>query len=65
MKIFSDLPAHSSGNLYHYPDFSPRTHGLKFSNELYHNISRKLSWEAVFRIRLSQGYNQLDSYGNI
>jgi hypothetical protein len=38
---------------------------LKFSNELYHNLSRKNAWEAVFRIRLSQGFNQIDSYGNI
>lgn len=38
---------------------------MKFSNELYHNLTRKIAWEAVFRIRLSQGWNQLESYGNI
>ena len=38
---------------------------MKFSNELYHNLSRKNAWEADFRIRLSQGFNQIDSYGNI
>ena len=38
---------------------------MKFSNELYHNLTRKHAWEAVFRIRLSQGFTQLESYGNI
>jgi protein transport protein SEC24 len=51
--------------LYHYPEFSPATSGLKFSNELYHNMSRKHAWEAVFRIRLSHGFNQTASYGNM
>ena len=39
--------------------------GLKFSNELFHNLTRPLAWESVFRIRLSQGFNQIDSFGNI
>jgi len=65
LRTFSDVAGHSSGNLYHYPEFNARSHGLKFSNELYHNLSRKLAWEAVFRIRLSHGYQQTTSYGNI
>ena len=28
-------------------------------------MTRKIAWEAVFRIRLSHGFNQLESYGNI
>ena len=28
-------------------------------------MTRKIAWEAVFRIRLSQGWNQLESFGNI
>lgn len=28
-------------------------------------MTRKNAWEAVFRIRLSQGYQQLESFGNI
>jgi len=40
-------------------------HGLKLSNELYTNLTRKHSWEAVFRIRLSQGFNQIEGLGNI
>lgn len=65
IKTFSDISAHSSGNMYHYPEFSARAHGLKFTNELYHNLTRKLAWEAVFRIRLSHGFTQLESFGNI
>lgn len=65
MKTFSDISARSSGNFYYYPEFSDRESGLKFSNELYHNLTRKIAWEAVFRIRLSAGYNQIESYGNI
>lgn len=56
VKIFSDICAHSSGNMYYYPEYSYRTHNLKFTNELYHNLTRKIAWEAVFRIRLSNGY---------
>lgn len=65
LKTFADISAHSSGNLYHYPEFTPATSGLKFSNELYHNLTRKHAWEAVFRIRLSHGFNQTASYGNM
>jgi hypothetical protein len=65
VKTFSDIVAHSSGNMYYYPEFSSRTHGLKFTNELYHNLTRKIAWEAVFRIRLSHGFNQVESFGNI
>lgn len=65
IKTFSDISAHSSGNMYHYPEFNARTHSLKFTNELYHNLTRKLAWEAVFRIRLSHGFTQLESFGNI
>jgi protein transport protein SEC24 len=38
---------------------------MKFSNELYHCLTRRVAWEAVFRIRTSTGFNQIASYGNI
>ena len=56
---------HSNGNLYYYPEFNARTQGLKFSNELYHNLTRKIAWESVFRIRLSSGFTQLECFGNV
>jgi len=53
IKTFSDISQRSNGSIYYYPEFNVRTNGTKFSNELYHNLSRKCAWEAVFRIRLS------------
>lgn len=41
LHTFADLARKSSGNLYYYPEFNARTLGLKFSNELYHNLTRK------------------------
>jgi hypothetical protein len=53
------LAKKSSGNLYYYPEFNARSNGLKFTNELYHSLTRKIAWEAVFRIRVSFGFNQV------
>jgi hypothetical protein len=57
IKTFSDISARSSGNVYYYPEYDQRKSSLKFSNELYHNLTRKMAWEAVFRVRLSHGFN--------
>mmetsp|Transcript_46099 Transcript_46099/g.33891 ORF Transcript_46099/g.33891 Transcript_46099/m.33891 type:complete len:87 (+) Transcript_46099:1409-1669(+) len=38
---------------------------MKFTNELYHSLTRRQAWEGVFRIRTSFGFNQVSSYGNI
>jgi protein transport protein SEC24 len=65
LQTFADISRKSSGNLYYYQEFSTRTQGLKFSNELYHNLVRRTSWEGVFRIRVSAGFNQIRSFGNI
>ena len=61
----SDLAKRSSGALYYYPEYSARSLAMKFSNELYHCLTRKMAWESVFRIRTSTGFSQLASYGNI
>ena len=58
LQTFADLARKSSGNLYYYQEYSTRTLGLKFSNELYHDLVRKTAWEGVFRIRTSAGFNQ-------
>ena len=55
-KTFSDICSKSSGNYYHYAEFNQNSDGLKFSNELYQNLSRNIAWESVFRIRLSYGF---------
>ena len=51
--------------MYYYPEFDTQQAGLKFSNDLYHSLTRKHAWEAVFRIRLSHGYQQTEQYGNM
>ena len=37
---------------------------MKFTNELYHCLTRKQAWESVFRIRTSAGFKQVATYGN-
>jgi len=65
LSTFADLAKKSSGNLYYYQEFNARVNGMKFTNELYHSLTRRVAWEGVFRIRVSFGFNQLASYGNI
>jgi protein transport protein SEC24 len=65
LATLADLPRKSSGNLYYYPEYNSRTLAMKFSNELYHALTRKNAWEAVFRIRCSNGFVQVASYGNV
>jgi len=62
---FADLAKYSCGNLYFYPDFNAKNHSFKFSNELYHCLTRRTAWEAVFRIRISTGFRQIGTYGNV
>ena len=65
VKTFSDISKQSSGNVYYYPEYDARKNCLKLQNELYHNLTRNIAWEAVFRIRLSHGFNQTETHGNI
>lgn len=57
MATFSELSKKSNGNFFFYPEYSQYQHGMKFTNELYMNITRSNAWEAVFRIRTSLGFN--------
>lgn len=63
LATFADLARKSSGNLYYYPEFDARSNGMKFTNELYHCLTRKMAWEGVFRIRVSC-ISRDTSYGN-
>jgi protein transport protein SEC24 len=65
LQTFADLARKSSGSLYYYPGFNARTNSLKFSNELYHNLTRNTAWEAVFRVRVSNGYHHIAQMGNL
>lgn len=63
-QTMSDLARYSSGNFYYYPEYEYYQSGLKFTNELYNNLTRDCAWEAVFRVRTSTGFNQIGTYGN-
>lgn len=52
----SDLARKSNGSLFFYQDFNQYTDGMKFTNELYNALTRANAWEAVFRIRTSNGF---------
>jgi len=38
---------------------------LKFQNELYHVLTRQTAWEGVFRVRVSNGWREVISMGNL
>ena len=44
------LCKHTTGSVYHYPDFSDVTMGERLSRELQHNLTREQGWEAVMRV---------------
>lgn len=62
---FADMARQSCGSLYFYSEFDVYQHSMKFTNELYTNLTRANAWESVFRIRTSAGFNQIGSYGNM
>ena len=64
LQTLADLARFSNGSLFYYPDYEYYQSGLKFTNELYNNLTRNCAWEAVFRIRTSAGFNQTGTYGN-
>lgn len=49
------LCKHTTGSVYHYPEFSDVTMGERLSRELQHNLTREQGWEAVMRVRVSRG----------
>ena len=64
LTTMSDLAKFSNGNLHYYPEYDYYVTGLRFTNELYTSLTRSCAWEAVFRIRTSAGFNQIQSLGN-
>jgi hypothetical protein len=41
IQTFSDLAKKTSGSLFFYPEFNVYTQAMKFTNELYHALTRK------------------------
>ena len=38
---------------------------MQMTNDLYRALTREMAWEAVGRIRVSTGFKQISSFGNI
>jgi len=56
LATFGELASKSSGTLHFYPEFNVMTGAMKFTNELYHCLTRRNAWEAVFRVRTTLGF---------
>lgn len=54
----------SAGQLHYYPTFMEGRQREKFANELSHCLTREQGWEAVMRVRCSQGMRLSNFYGN-
>jgi protein transport protein SEC24 len=60
----SSLSKNTGGEFYYYPNFNEQLDAQKFRSELSHNLTRQTAWEAVMRIRVSQGLKITKFYGN-
>jgi len=59
------LAKQTGGDLYFYPQFHIQHQGLKLKSELMHTLTRNTSWEAVMRIRVSQGWKINKFFGHL
>lgn len=55
---------YSAGQVFYYPKFNTVKDGEKFSCELSHCLTRETGWEAVMRVRATQGMRLSNFYGN-
>jgi hypothetical protein len=53
-----------SGGLWFYQEFDVYQHAMKFTNDLYHCITRLKAWDASFKVRTSLGFKQVQVFGN-
>jgi len=60
----SNLPKFTGGSTYYYPAYDSRRDGPKFSNELQRALSQEMAWEAVARIRITNGMRFTNFFGN-
>ncbi|CAG8441458.1 9081_t:CDS:10 [Acaulospora colombiana] len=54
----------TGGETYFYPNFDAQRDGVKFSNELMQNLTREFGYNALMRIRCSNGLRVEDHFGN-
>jgi len=58
------LAKHTGGSVYHYPGFTAARDGAVVRKELRHNLTREQGWEAVMRVRCSQGVKITGFFGH-
>lgn len=58
------LSKYSAGQVFYYPAFNPVNDGEKFHKEFKHCVERETGWEAVMRVRCTQGMRLSNFYGN-
>lgn len=59
-----DLPKLSGGQTHYYSQYHPALHADRLAADLRRCLTRLTGWEAVIRLRLSQGAVVTDFYGN-
>ncbi|KAJ2995947.1 COPII coat Sec23p-Sfb3p heterodimer component [Globomyces sp. JEL0801] len=58
------LPALSGGDIHLYNNFNANLHGVKFANDLQRTLARTFGYDALLRIRVSNGLKIEDYLGN-
>jgi len=58
------LAKHTGGAVHYYPAFSAPRDGAALAAELTHNLTREQGWEAVMRVRVSQGVKISSFHGH-
>jgi protein transport protein SEC24 len=60
----ANLPKYTGGTTYYYPGFNPTRDGERFSQELERTLTREMAWEAVARVRITNGMRITNFFGN-
>jgi protein transport protein SEC24 len=59
-----NLPKFTGGATYYYPGFHPVRDGERFKYELGRTLTREMAWEAVARVRVTNGMEITNFFGN-
>ncbi|CAM9942834.1 unnamed protein product, partial [Hapterophycus canaliculatus] len=59
-----NLPKFTAGQLFYYPAFDAKQHGVKFNTELTRVLTRATAFEAVMRVRATRGMRITNFFGN-
>lgn len=60
----SELPRYTAGSLHSYVGFNSERDGIKFESQLKKRLTQHTAWEAVMRIRCTNGMRITNFYGN-